>query len=116
MKMWLLRAAGWSADWPGGYTALEPTFDGKEIADGASNWPQLNDPSVNKAIDAASKITDTAKANAAWGAIDKHIMQEAAVVPDYWPIRNWFYGSKVGGVIYDGGNNGIAVTKLYAKK
>ncbi|MFB7216507.1 ABC transporter substrate-binding protein [Streptomyces sp. NPDC056255] len=108
-------AAGWSADWPGGYTALQPTFDGRVIADGASNWPQLNDAGVNKAIDAAAKITDTEEANKAWGAIDRQIMELAACVPDYWPIRNWLYGSKVGGVVYDGGNNGIAITKLYAK-
>lgn len=42
-------------------------------------------------------------------------MELAACVPDYWPIRNWLHGSKVGGVVYDGGNNGIAITKLYAK-
>nr|WTB33434.1 ABC transporter substrate-binding protein [Streptomyces sp. NBC_00830] len=107
-------AAGWSADWPGGYTALQPTFDGRVIANGASNWPQLNNASVNKAIDAASQIADPEQANKAWGAIDRQIMELAAVVPDYWPIRNWFHGSKVGGFVYDAGNTGIAITKLYA--
>ncbi|MET9530684.1 ABC transporter substrate-binding protein [Streptomyces sp. NPDC006649] len=106
-------AAGWSADWPGGYTALQPTFDGRVIANGASNWPQLNNASVNKAIDAAALITDQKKADEAWGAIDRQIMELAAVVPDYWPIRNWFHGSKVGGLIYDAGATGIAITKLY---
>lgn len=109
-------AAGWSADWPGGYTALQPTFDGRVIANGASNWPQLNDTGVNKAIDAAAKITDPDEANKAWGAIDRQIMELAAVVPDYWPIRNYFHGSKVGGLVYDEGNTGIAIGKLYAMK
>ncbi|MET7648125.1 ABC transporter substrate-binding protein [Streptomyces sp. NPDC005426] len=109
-------AAGWSADWPGGYTALQPTFDGRVIANGASNWPQLNDTGVNKAIDAAAKITDIDEANKAWGAIDRQIMELAACVPDYWPIRNWFHGSKVGGMVYDSGNTGIAITKLFAMK
>jgi peptide/nickel transport system substrate-binding protein len=107
-------AVGWSADWPGGYTALQPTFDGRIIANGASNWPQLNNPSVNKAIDAASVIADPVAANKAWGAIDRQIMGLAACVPGYWPIRNWFHGSKVGGIGYDAGNTGIALSKVFA--
>ncbi|WP_406136812.1 ABC transporter substrate-binding protein [Streptomyces sp. NBC_01089] len=108
-------SAGWSADWPGGYTALQPTFDGRVIANGSSNWPQLNNASVNKAIDAAAKITDPEAADKAFGAIDRQIMELAAVVPDYWPIRNWMHGSKVGGLVYDLGNTGISLTKLYIK-
>ncbi|WP_405777577.1 ABC transporter substrate-binding protein [Streptomyces sp. NBC_00859] len=106
-------AAGWSADWPGGYTALQPTFDGRVIANGASNWPQLNSASINKGIDAASVITDPTAADKAWGNLDRQIMELAACVPDYWPIRNWFHGSKVGGLVYDSGATGIAITKLY---
>ncbi|MEV8567070.1 ABC transporter substrate-binding protein [Streptomyces sp. NPDC051322] len=106
--------AGWSADWPGGYTALQPTFDGRVIANGASNWPQLNNTGVNKAIDAAAKVADPDAANKAWGAIDRQIMELAAVVPDYWPIRNYFHGSKVGGMVYDSGNTGISISKVYA--
>ncbi|MEV0849327.1 ABC transporter substrate-binding protein [Streptomyces sp. NPDC049954] len=110
-----LFAAGWSPDWPGGYTALQPTFDGRVIANGASNWPQLNNKSVNKAIDAASQITDVDESNKAYGAIDKQIMDLAAAIPDYWPIRNWFHGSKVGGFVYSAGDTGIDISKLYAK-
>jgi peptide/nickel transport system substrate-binding protein len=111
-----LFAAGWSPDWPNGYSVFYPCWSGKNIGDGRSNYAQLNDPSVNKAIDAASTIADSAKANKAWGAIDKQIMELAAVVPDYHSIRNWMYGSKVGNVVYDAGNTCVALTKLYAKK
>ncbi|MER6225631.1 ABC transporter substrate-binding protein [Streptomyces sp900105755] len=111
-----LFAAGWSPDWPNGYSVFYPCWSGKNIGDGRSNYAQLNDPSVNKAIDAAAKIADTAAANKAWGAIDKQIMELSAVVPDYHSIRNWMYGSKVGNVVYDAGNTCIALTKLYAKK
>ncbi|RPE40965.1 peptide/nickel transport system substrate-binding protein [Streptomyces sp. Ag109_O5-1] len=111
-----LMAAGWSPDWPNGYSVFYPCWSGKNIAEGASNYAQLNDPSVNKAIDAAATISDTAAANKAWGAIDKQIMELAAVVPDYHKIRNWMYGSKVGNVVYDAGNTCVALCKLYAKK
>ncbi|MFI5973985.1 ABC transporter substrate-binding protein [Streptomyces sp. NPDC051452] len=111
-----LFAAGWSPDWPNGYSVFYPCWSGKNIGDGRSNYAQLNDPSVNKAIDAASKIADVDAANKAWGAIDRQVMELAAVVPDYHSIRNWMYGSKVGNVVYDAGNTCVALCKLYAKK
>ncbi|MFC9157301.1 ABC transporter substrate-binding protein [Streptomyces bauhiniae] len=111
-----LFAAGWSPDWPNGYSVFYPCWSGKNIGNGRSNYAQLNDPSVNKAIDAASKIADVDAANKAWGAIDRQIMDLAPVVPDYHSIRNWMYGSKVGNVIYDSGNTCVALCKLYAMK
>ncbi|MEW2509661.1 ABC transporter substrate-binding protein [Streptomyces sp. NPDC046870] len=111
-----LFAAGWSPDWPNGYSVFYPCWSGKNIGDGRSNYAQLNDPSVNKAIDAAAKIADPEEANKAWGNVDRQIMELAAVVPDYHSIRNWMYGSKVGNVVFDAGNTCIALCKLYAKK
>lgn len=110
-----LMAVGWSPDWPNGYTVFYPCWDGKNIGDGRRNRAQLNDASVNKAIDAAAKISDATAADKAWGAIDRQIMELAACVPDFHAIRNWMYGSKVGNVVYDAGNTGIALYKLYAK-
>jgi len=111
-----LMGAGWSPDWPNGYSVFYPCWDGKNIGDGRSNYAQLNDPSINKAIEAASKIADVEQANKAWGAVDRQIMELAPVVPDYNKIRNWMYGSKVGNVVYDPGNTCVALCKLYAKK
>ncbi|MEU6463952.1 ABC transporter substrate-binding protein [Streptomyces sp. NPDC046976] len=111
-----LFAAGWSPDWPNGYSVFFPCWDGKNIGDGRSNYAQLNDPGVNKAIDAAAKIADVAQANKAWGEVDRQIMELAPVVPDYHSIRNWMHGSKVGNVVYDAGNTCVALCKLYAKK
>ncbi|WP_406122480.1 ABC transporter substrate-binding protein [Streptomyces sp. NBC_00989] len=110
-----LFAAGWSPDWPGGYSVFYPCWDGENIGDGRSNYAQLKNASVDKAIAAASLITDSDAANKAWGAIDKQVMELAACVPDYHAIRNWMHGSKVGGFVYDAGNTGIALTRLYAK-
>lgn len=111
-----LFAAGWSPDWPSGYSVFYPCWDGDNIGNGRSNYAQLNDASVDKAIAAATKITDAEKANKAWGAIDRKVMELAACVPDYHSIRNWIHGSKVGNVVYDKANTGIALCKLYAKK
>ncbi|MGW1534067.1 ABC transporter substrate-binding protein [Streptomyces aureus] len=109
-------AAGWGPDWPAGYAVIQPCFDSSQIADGGVNWPQLKDASVDKAIAAATVEPDAKKAAKMWGDIDEQIMQLAAVVPDYNPIRNYFHGSKVGGVIYDSGNTCIALGKVYAAK
>ncbi|GAA5208508.1 ABC transporter substrate-binding protein [Streptomyces thinghirensis] len=111
-----LFAAGWSPDWPNGYSVFFPCWHGKNIGDGRNNYAQLNDTGVNKAIDAASKIADPEEAKKAWGAIDRQIMELAPVVPDYHSIRNWMYGSKIGNVVYDAGNTCIALCKLYAMK
>ncbi|MFF5028847.1 ABC transporter substrate-binding protein [Streptomyces collinus] len=111
-----LFAAGWSPDWPNGYSVFYPCWSGKNIGDGRSNYAQLNDTGVNKAIDAAAAIADPKAANKAWGNVDRQIMELAAVVPDYHSIRNWMYGSKVGNVIFDPGNTCIALSKLFAKK
>ncbi|WP_406173131.1 ABC transporter substrate-binding protein [Streptomyces sp. NBC_00996] len=110
-----LFAAGWGPDWPSGYATIQPCFDGSQISDGGVNWPQLDNKSVNKAIAAATVETDPDKANKMWGEIDRQIMELAAVVPDYNPIRNYFYGSKVGGMIYNSGDTCVALGKLYAK-
>ncbi|MET9254205.1 ABC transporter substrate-binding protein [Streptomyces sp. NPDC003717] len=109
-------SAGWSPDWPAGYSVFYPCWSGKNIGDGRSNYAQLNDPSVNKAIDAAAKIADAEEAKKAWGAIDRQIMELAPAVPDYHSIRNWMHGSKIGNVVYDAGNTCVALCKLYAMK
>ncbi|MFJ9425487.1 ABC transporter substrate-binding protein [Streptomyces sp. NPDC101249] len=111
-----LFAAGWSPDWPNGYSVFYPCWSGENIGDGRSNYAQLDDTSVNKAINTAATITDSEKANKAWGAVDRQVMELAPVVPDYHSIRNWMYGSKVGNVVYDAGNTCVALCKVYVKK
>ncbi|MEV6983144.1 ABC transporter substrate-binding protein [Sphaerisporangium sp. NPDC051017] len=92
---------GWAADWPTGSTAIQPLFDGRLIADNASNYSHLNVPEINDAIDAANKITDAAEAGKAWAAVDKKIMEQAAIVPEYYQTYFGLYGSGLGGVEFD---------------
>ncbi|MCU7823024.1 ABC transporter substrate-binding protein [Kitasatospora sp. DSM 101779] len=92
---------GWGADWPTGYTSLQPVWDGRAIADGASNYAHLNDPEVNSAIDAAVKIADPVEQGKAWAALDKKLQQKAVSIPDVYQRSLSLYGSGLGGVKYD---------------
>lgn len=92
---------GWAADWPTGSTAIQPQFDGRLIADNAPNYTHLNVPEINEAIDKANAITDAAEAGKAWAAIDRMIMEQAAIVPEYYQTYFGLYGSGLGGVKMD---------------
>ncbi|MFE9248010.1 ABC transporter substrate-binding protein [Streptomyces sp. NPDC007088] len=109
-----VMSGGWVADWPTGYTALQPCFDSKEVRNMGNNWPQLKDASVDKAIAAATAETDPKAAGKAWAAVDRKIMEQAVVVPDYYPLRNYMHGSKVGNHTYDGAYDCPALHKMYA--
>jgi peptide/nickel transport system substrate-binding protein len=92
---------GWAADWPTGYTSIQPVWDGRAIADGASNYAHLNDPEINSAIDAAVKIADPVAQGKAWAAIDKKLQEKAVSIPDVYQRSLSLYGSGLGGVKYD---------------
>ncbi|GII76805.1 ABC transporter [Sphaerisporangium rufum] len=92
---------GWAADWPTGSTAIGPLFDGRLIAEGASNYSHFNNPEVNTMIDEANKITDAQQAGQAWAAIDKKIMEQAPIVPEFYQTYFGLYGSGLGGVEFD---------------
>ncbi|WP_216588211.1 ABC transporter substrate-binding protein [Streptomyces brasiliscabiei] len=107
---------GWSPDWPAAYTLIQPLFDGTTIADNAPNVSQLNVSWVNAAIKKNTTITDTAKEEAAWAALDKEIMaKEAPIIPETYQRRYYLYGSKVGGAQFDPLFSAFIVYKLYAK-
>jgi peptide/nickel transport system substrate-binding protein len=75
---------GWIKDFADGQTVLDPTFNGKNIlSEGNSNWPQLNDPAINKAMDDAELLPADQRA-AAWGAIDKQVTAQAPAIPWLW--------------------------------
>jgi peptide/nickel transport system substrate-binding protein len=92
---------GWAADWPTGFTAIQPLFDGRTIADGASNYSHLKDPAVDSGIDQANAIPDPATAGKAWAALDKKIMEDAAIIPEYYQTYFGLRGSGLGGVRFD---------------
>ncbi|MER5635833.1 ABC transporter substrate-binding protein [Kitasatospora sp. NPDC002227] len=92
---------GWGADWPTGYTSLQPVWDGRAIADGASNYAHVNDPEINSAIDAAVKIADQTEQGKAWAKIDQMLQKKAVSIPDVYQRSLSLYGSNLGGVTFD---------------
>lgn len=89
---------GWGADWPSGSTVIPPLFDGRiNITAGGSgqDYGYFNDDEVNKKIDEAYLIADSAEREAAWGAIDEMIAEKGGVVPLVNQRFTFLAGSKV---------------------
>jgi peptide/nickel transport system substrate-binding protein len=76
---------GWLKDFADAQTMLDPTFNGKNIVQtGNVNWPQLNDPKINKAMDDAETIVAPADRAVAWAKIDRLVTGTAAAIPWQW--------------------------------
>jgi len=91
---------GWLPDFPDGSAYLDATFNGEHIvAANNSNWPLLNNPAINKALDDANKLTDPAQRATAYGNIDKQIMAQAPVIPWFWDKQANIASKGVKGVI-----------------
>jgi len=98
-KVAICPNVGWLRDFPDGQTILDPTFNGKNILDqGNSNWPQLDDPAINKAMDEAELAPADQRA-AAWGEIDKQVTATAAGIPWLWDKTPLIQSANVNGVV-----------------
>ena len=76
---------GWGKDFFDAESMLFPTFYGKNIVpSGNVNYPQLNDPEINKMMDDARQLTDQAERDKAWAEVDKKITEGAYVVMWIW--------------------------------
>ena len=91
---------GWLKDFNDAQTILVPTFNGENIVQvNNSNWPQLNVPSINEAMNSAQLITDPNKAADAWAAIDKQVTAQAPAIPWIWDQQPNIASQNVQGVI-----------------
>ena len=92
--------AGWIEDFPDPYAALFVPFSGEAIVPiNNSNWAVLNNPAINKAIDAAAAIQDHTQRLTAFAKIDKMIVDDAPAVPEVWSDNALLEGSSVKGVL-----------------
>jgi peptide/nickel transport system substrate-binding protein len=108
---------GWGQDWPSASTVIPPSFDGRNIQDGASNYAHLNNQHVNKEIDRIGTITDPKKATAAWTKLAHYISEKInPAAPIYDTKQLQIYGSNIGGARYSSVTSYIDVTRLYLKK
>jgi peptide/nickel transport system substrate-binding protein len=90
---------GWIRDFADGQTMLSPTFAGKNILpQGNSNWPQLDDPAINKAIDEA-EVAPVEQRAQLWGNVDKMVTATAAAIPWIWDKQALIQSKNVNGVI-----------------
>lgn len=91
---------GWLKDFNDGQSMLDPTFNGANVVpENNSNWPQLNDPKINKAIDDATLITDPEERNQAWADVDDMVTSTAAAIPYIWDDQANIQSANVAGVI-----------------
>ena len=75
---------GWVKDFNGGQAIIDVPFNGATITGSPgnnSNWPQLNDPTLNNGLDAARLIIDPAARASEYGKIDDMITAQAPAIP-----------------------------------
>jgi peptide/nickel transport system substrate-binding protein len=90
---------GWLADFGDGQAALDVTFNGKNIIPtNNNNWGQVNDPTINAAMDKAELLIGKEKREQAWAAIDRELVQDAAAVPYAWVKEPAIESKDVAGV------------------
>jgi peptide/nickel transport system substrate-binding protein len=93
-------STGWLKDFADPQTMLDPTFNGKNIvASNNSNWPQLNVPAINQAMDKAETIVGNGPRAQAWANIDKMVMEQAGALTWQWDKPILVESSNVNGVL-----------------
>jgi peptide/nickel transport system substrate-binding protein len=98
-KVAICPNVSWGKDFADGQTFLDPTFNGANILPGGnSNWAQLNDSTVNRALDKAKTIAGREKRARAFGAIDELVTARAPVIPWLWDKTPLLESADVAGV------------------
>ncbi len=78
---------GWVKDFNDGQAMIDVPFNGATVTGSPtnnSNWPQLNNPAINSALESAKLITDPTARAAAYGKIDDEIVALAPAIPWDW--------------------------------
>ena len=82
-------SVGWSNDFADPQTVIDPTFNGENIVETQnSNWPELDVPEINKAIDDAKLLTEPAERAKAWADVNKMITEQAPTIPYMWDYQS----------------------------
>jgi peptide/nickel transport system substrate-binding protein len=76
---------GWIRDFADPQTVLDLAFNGEFIFPEMNpNWPQLDDPAINAAMEKARALVGTERRAEAWADIDRRITETAAAIPWLW--------------------------------
>jgi peptide/nickel transport system substrate-binding protein len=91
---------GWIKDCQDPQCILQPTFNGASIVpSNNSNWPLLDDPTINKDMDQAVYVDDPQQRAEAWGKLDDDITALAPAVPWVWDNQSNINSADVAAVI-----------------
>ncbi|MFJ4833156.1 ABC transporter substrate-binding protein [Streptomyces sp. NPDC088747] len=80
---------------------LPDSFDGRFTYPTTSNFSRLDSTAVDTAIDEANATADLAAAGEKWSTVDRRVMEQAAAVPVYVPVRTFLHSSRVKGLQAD---------------
>jgi peptide/nickel transport system substrate-binding protein len=76
---------GWIRDFADPQTVLDVAFNGNYIfPENNPNWPQLNDPAINRAMARAELTVGTQARARAWAQVDRMITATGAAIPWLW--------------------------------
>jgi peptide/nickel transport system substrate-binding protein len=92
---------------------IQPLFDGRNYADGSTNYGDYNNPEVNKLIDQAIQAKSADEAEPIWKQANAKIMADAPIAPMIsinWPI---FRSARVKGAIFNSIGQGYDYTTLW---
>jgi peptide/nickel transport system substrate-binding protein len=105
---------GWLKDFNDGQSMLDPTFNGENVVpENNSNWPQLDVPEINKAIDDAALVDDPTERAKAWAEVDDMVTAQAPAIPYIWDDQANIQSANVAGVINKANANwDLAFTSL----
>jgi peptide/nickel transport system substrate-binding protein len=106
---WDVSAPGWIPDWFGnnGRSVVQPLFDGRNWADGTSNYGGYDSPVTNSLIDKALAAKTPADVQNYWHQADMQIMKDAAIVPFMAQKTPWYHSSRVKNTIW------VPITQSY---
>lgn len=91
--------AGWGADFPTGYGFWNNIANGSAILqEGNSNYAELDDPAVNKIIDASTAGKSTEED---WVAVNKAAMDSALYLPIFYGKTLWYRSERLTNVTSD---------------
>jgi len=91
---------GWIKDFNDAQSVLDVPFSGENIVPtNNSNWPLLDNPAINKAINRAALVADPQERNQAWGEVDRMVTAQAPAVPYLWDTQPNIQSANLNGVL-----------------
>jgi peptide/nickel transport system substrate-binding protein len=79
---------------------LDPVFNGRNIMPANNaNWSQLDDPRLNRAMDAAGRLPAGPARDRAWGEVDRMATEQAPGIPFLWDVVPTVEAADVRGVV-----------------